>query len=134
MSGGFFSVISISSQCVNPETLIIVDASGLQTTATFHNLLGTTPPTPPTPPPPLAIAPASQTGPCTGMATYTFAVTGGTPSYNVAASLGATVVQPKDSGIFSVTPLAAPSGTVVSIVAVDSGTPQLAASASVSCS
>src|SRR5215831_16357017 len=98
VSGGFFGVISIGTQCVNPETLLIVDASGLQITATFHNLFGTTPPTPPTPPPALVLSPASytQTGCVAGTTQFVFLATGGTPPYNASSSgtLSAPVASP----------------------------------------
>jgi len=134
VAGGSFSAITQPPPCVDPEVILIVDAAGLQTTATLHNLVGTTPPTPPTPPSTLVITPSTESGSCaTGSAVFTFAITGGTPKYNVAASLGAVVTQPNGSGIFTVKPLALTVGTV-SIVGVDSGSPQQSASASITCS
>ena len=134
MSGGFFSVISISSQCVNPETLLIVDASGLQTTATFHNLVGTAPPTPPTPPAKLALLPTSiPAANCNGSNSFAFAVSGGTSPFNAAAGPGtvdATNLNTK--GTFTVQPSVNPGGTV-SVGVVDSGSPQQSASATISC-
>jgi hypothetical protein len=132
-AGGFFSVISKSDQCVNPETLLIVDAAGLTTTATFHNLVGTGAPPPAPTPSPLVVTPASQSGGnCDGATQYAFAVTGGTANYNAAASLGSAVVQPNAHGFFFVTPPNAP-GAVISVVVVDSGSPQLSASATITC-
>lgn len=133
VAGGSFGAITNPPPCVDPEVISIVDAAGLQTTVTLHNLVGTTPPTPPTPPATLVIAPGGQTGKCDNASTYTFAVTGGTPSYNVAASLGAVVTQPNGSGIFTVKPPVLAAGSSVSIVAVDSGSPQKSANASISC-
>jgi hypothetical protein len=137
MEGGFFSVISNGSQCVNPETLLIVDAQGLQTTATFHNLPGTTPPTPPTPPPALVIAPTSYalTG-CTSATTFTFLVTGGTPPYN-ASSSGLPAGTPSPSflnatGTFVVS-WAGGTGTAFVII-VDSSVQQQTATAQITCS
>ena len=134
VAGGFFTAITNPPPCVDPEVFSIVDAAGLQTTATLHNLVGTTPPPPPPPPPAaLVIAPAAQSGICNGTNVFTFAVTGGTPSYNVAASLGAVVTQPNSSGIFTVQPPSLTTGSSVSIVAVDSGSPQQSASALINC-
>jgi hypothetical protein len=86
VAGGFFSVISKSDQCVNPETLLIVDAAGLTTTATFHNLVGTgAPPTPPpTPPAALTVTPDTQPLACDGGSASVF-ISGGVPPYNVTA-------------------------------------------------
>ena len=133
VAGGFFTAITNPPPCVDPEVFSIVDAAGLQTTATLHNLVGTTPPTPPTPPTALVIAPAAQSGICNGTNPFMFAVTGGTPSYNVAASLGAIVTQPNSSGIFTVQPPSLTAGSSVSIVAVDSGSPQQSTSALINC-
>ena len=132
--GGFFTVIS-NGTCTTAAgiTLIIVDATGVQTTATFHNLPGTTPPTPPTPPATLVVVPASVTGAnCNGSNSFGFAIGGGTPPFNVAA--GPVVMQPtvNDKGTFTVQPSINPGGTV-SIGVVDSGSPQQAASASITC-
>ena len=131
-AGGFFTAITNPPPCVNPEIFTIVDATGLQTTATLHNLVGTTPPPPP-PPSPLAVAPSPQSGTCTGSATFTFVVTGGTPGYNVAASSGSIVVQPNASGLFTVQPPLLPPLTVVSVVTVDSGSPQQSTNAKINC-
>jgi hypothetical protein len=137
-AGGFFSVISIGSQCVDPETLLIVDASGLQTTATFHNLVGTTPPTPPTPPPALVLAPPSYTvtGGCTGANQFTFLITGGTPPYNASSSGTLTTPSPatlNGTGSFTVNWSGAATGTAFVIV-VDSGLQQQQVVGQVTCS
>jgi hypothetical protein len=134
VAGGFFTAITQPPPCVNPEVISIVDAAGQQTSVTLHNLVGTTPPTPPTPPSALVVLPPSQPGVCNGTNVFTFAVTGGTPGYNVGASLGAVVTGPNGSGIFKVQPPALVSGTLVSIVAVDSGSPQQSTTATISCS
>src|SRR5258706_2995514 len=55
-SGLPFRVIT-NSTCVDPLTFSIRDATGLQTTATLHNLLGTTPPPAPTPPTTMQVLP-----------------------------------------------------------------------------
>jgi len=132
MAGGFFSAIT-NGQCVDPATLVISDAAGLTTTVTLHNLVGTAaPPVPPTPSP-LSIVPSVQSGTCNNSNSFAFAITGGTPKYNVAASQGAAVVQPNANGIFTVKPPVLASGSQVSIVGVDSGSPQLSSSATISC-
>jgi hypothetical protein len=141
-AGGFFSVISKSDQCVNPETLIITDAQGLTTTATFHNLVGTAPPVPPVPPPALVIAPVSysQAGCVQNVTTFTFLVTGGNAVYNASFSgpvgnLSVAPPFPNGTGTFTVTwtgPTASP-GTAFVIV-VDSSLPQQTQTAQITCS
>jgi hypothetical protein len=138
VAGGFFSVISISSQCVNPETLLIVDASGLTTTATFHNLPGTTPPTPPTPPPALVLSPTSyaQPGCVSGTTQFIFLVTGGTPPYNASSSGPVTTPAPSflnATGTFTVTWNQAGPGTAFVIVN-DSSVQQQTVTGQITCS
>src|SRR5437667_10386119 len=78
-SGGSFEAVT-NGTCGNPLPFPILDATGLQTTATLINTPGTaTRPTPP--PPPVTITPtsyttASGTG-CTGQ-TFSFIISGGT--------------------------------------------------------
>ena len=134
VEGGFFTAIT-NGNCTDATgvLLVITDSQGLTTTATLINQLGTTPPTPPTPPTALVIAPASQTGVCGGSNQFAFAITGGSPGYNIAASLGSIVAGPDRNGLFTVQPPALPTGTVVSIVGVDSGSPAQSASASIKC-
>ncbi len=55
VSGGSFRAITTTA-CVNPAIFSIVDASGLQTTATLINLPGTATPTPPPVTPPNVFA------------------------------------------------------------------------------
>ena len=123
--------------CFSPAAFTIVDATGRQVTAQLLNIPGTAPPpTPPTPPvvTALTITPASQAiivGPllCPGK-TFAVLVTGGTPSYNVFLGPPGTVTNPS-SGVYNVTITAAGTTTVN---VIDSGTPQQAKSATISCS
>jgi len=141
VEGGFFTAITTGNCNVPLNTIVITDAQGLQVTATLTVQFGTTAPPPPTPPSPLVITPASQTGACAGGERYTFAITGGTPNYNVAASLGSQVCapggacpgNPNNTGLFDVQVTAQPTGTTITVVGVDSGSPQQSASASVKC-
>ena len=128
-AGGFFEAIT-NGNCADPVTFVITDAQGLTTTATMSIQPGSAAPPSTTP---LAIAPSSQAGVCNGSNQFIFAITGGAGGYNVSASLGATVSGPS-GGLFTVQPPALASGTLVSIVAVDSGTPQQSATASIACS
>jgi hypothetical protein len=143
--GGFFTVIS-NGTCTASSgiVLIVVDASGLQTTATFHNLPGTTPPTPPTPPSALVLSPTSYTmaGGCSAATQFTFLVTGGTPPYNVSSSPnaqaggGLTTPNPTSlngTGVFTVNWNGLnPTGTAF-VIAVDSGAPQQTVTGQVTC-
>jgi hypothetical protein len=139
VAGGFFTAIT-NGNCVDPEVLLIVDASGLQTTATLHNLVGTTPPTPPTPPPTLVVSPASytQTACVIGTTQFTFLVTGGTPPFNASSTgpVGAPspAFMPSGPATFTVT-WAGPgiTGTAFVIV-VDSNVQQQTATAQITCS
>jgi hypothetical protein len=132
-SGGAFEAVT-NGTCVNPLTFTIVDATGRQTTATLINLPGTTVIPPPTPPPPLVIVPASQTaiGPGAACASKTFivAVSGGTPSYNVFATPSATVTAGASPNTFNIV---LPGAGTFSVGAVDSGSPQLSATATITC-
>ena len=133
VAGGFFTAIT-NGTCIDPLTFVITDAEGLVTTATLHNLVGTTPPTPPTPPATLVLVPGSVTGAnCNGSNSFAFAVTGGTPPYNAAAGPGTVdTTNLNTNGTFTVQPSTNPGGTV-SVVVVDSGSPQQSASASITC-
>jgi hypothetical protein len=137
VAGGFFSVIT-NGTCADPEILLIVDASGLQTTATLHNLLGTTPPTPPAPPPALVLAPSSyaQTG-CTGATQFTFLVTGGTPPFNASSTAPLTTPNPafmsSAPSTFTVN-WSGPSNTTAFVIVVDSNVQQQTATAQITCS
>ena len=140
-AGGFFSVISKSDQCVNPETLIITDAQGLTTTATFHNLVGTNPPVPPVPPPALIIAPTSysQAGCIVGVTTFTFLVTGGEPNFNVSASgpIGNLILSPpfpSATGTFTVTWTGPGTTGTAFVIVVDSSLPQQTVTGQITCS
>jgi hypothetical protein len=140
VAGGFFSAIT-NGNCADPEILLIVDASGLQTTATLHNLLGTTPPTPPTPPPALVLAPSSyaQTG-CTGATQFTFLVTGGTPPFNASVSsnppLGtpSPAFMPSAPSTFTVNWTGPASGGTAFVIVIDSNVQTQTATAQITCS
>jgi hypothetical protein len=132
VSGGNFTAIT-NGACVNPLVFTIVDATGRQVTATLINQPGTTPPTPPTPPAALVIAPAAQTSTTGGCAskTFTVAVSGGTPPYNVFATPAAVVTPTTNANIFNIT---LPAAGVFNVGAVDSGSPQKSATATITCS
>ena len=90
-AGGFFEAIT-NGTCVQPLTFSIVDATGRQTTATLNNQPGQAA-RPIVTLPALAITPgtvATPTGGCVNGATFRFAVTGGSGSYNVFFSSPAT--------------------------------------------
>jgi len=81
VAGGAFGVIT-NGTCVDPLVISILDATGVQTTATLHNLVGTAAP----PPTSLVITPGNYGTtaapvPCTGR-TFNFLVTGGTTPYS----------------------------------------------------
>lgn len=134
--GGTFTAIT-TGICANPVTITIVDATGLTTTATLHNLLGPVPPAPPAPVSTLDITPgsyttASGTG-CTGV-TFSFIVSGGVAPYNVAVIGGTATpaVVPVSPGSFDITGLADASGSHT-IVVGDASVPQLTQTAKVTC-
>jgi len=89
-SGQPFTVITNGS-CVNPLVFSIVDAVGLQTTATLNNTPGTS--APPTVVETLQAFPANQNVPSCSGKTISELITGGTPPYNITVSVpvGATV-------------------------------------------
>jgi hypothetical protein len=111
--GGAFSAIT-TGICANPVTLTVVDATGQTTTATLHNLLGST--APPGPAPTVFVVPgsidATKTGGCgAGTATFSFVFGSGTPPYNISAKGAFTVAKP----VPTITPqvLAAPGGVLI---------------------
>ncbi len=135
MSGGAFRAVT-NGNCVNPLVFTISDATGLQTTATLINQLGTL--TPPTPPPsPITVSPASYTvmgaGSCTGK-TFPFTISGGTPPFSVASSGAVIVPSPVTTspGSFGISNFADGSGKHTILIG-DTSKPQLTAAASVTC-
>ena len=136
VSGGFFGVITNGTCIANPLTFTIVDSAGKQTTATLINQPGTG--TPPIPPVPTAIvlSPGVTTDPACSGKTFNIVLTGGTPPYNVSVSpSGATAtppVVPTAGGSTAISGLATASG-LTNIIVVDSGTPQLTATGSITC-
>ena len=140
VAGGFFTAITNPPPCVDPEVLVIVDAAGLQTTATLHNLVGTTPPTPPAPPPALVLSPSSyaQTG-CTGATQFTFLVTGGTPPFNASVSSTPPLTTPSPSFMGSAPATftvnwSGPSNTTAFVIVIDSNVQTQTATAQITCS
>ena len=138
VSGGAFEAVT-NGTCVNPLTFTIVDATGLQTTATLINQPGTV--TPPAPPgPAVAVTPGSvstTTVACESAAGISFVISGGTPPFSVAAS-GATVSPSPvttSPGTFSVkfNPPSAV-GSPHTIFIGDAGKPQQTTTATVTCS
>ncbi len=130
VSGGSFEAVT-NGTCVNPLVFTIVDAIGRQVTATLINAPGTTVIPPPTPPAALVIVPASQTAiaPCASK-TFIVAVSGGTPSYNVFATPSATVTPGSSPNTFNI---ALPGAGTFTVGAVDSGSPQKTATATITC-
>ncbi|HTR58945.1 MAG TPA: hypothetical protein VMM27_12280 [Casimicrobiaceae bacterium] len=135
-SGLPFSAFT-NGTCVSPLTFTIRDSTGLQTTATLNNNLGTT--APPAPPPSAPTAtPGSQNVPMCSGKTVSVQITGGTAPYSVA---GSTVNG--HTPMVSPQPLTAPgfvqiSGMVTtdgkySFIVADSSTPQQTASFSITC-
>jgi hypothetical protein len=138
-AGGFFSAIT-NGTCVNPEVFSIVDASGLQTTATLNNVVGTTPPTPPTPPPPVVLSPAAgytQAACIPGTTQFTFLITGGTTPINVSSTTGLSTPTPasitSSPGTFTVTWVGPGATGTAFVIAVDSNIQQQTATAQVTC-
>ena len=126
-NGGSFRAITNGS-CVKPLVFTIVDAIGLQTTAELNNEPGTEDPPAPAA---LAIAPGTVTSAtCTG-STFTFLVTGGTPSYGAIASPSGTVVvtgnQVKVSGLTT-------GSGATSVTVIDQSSPQKTIGATITCS
>jgi len=139
VSGGSFGAVTNPPPCVDPEVISIVDAAGLQTTVTLHNLVGKTPPTPPAPPPALVLSPLSynQAG-CTSATQFTFLVTGGTTPFNASTTAPAgapnPAFMPSSPATFTVNWTGAVStpGTAFVIV-VDSNVTQQTATAQITC-
>jgi len=133
--GGTFTALT-TGLCVNPATITVVDATGLTTTATLHNLLGPAV-APPVVTPTLDIEPPSYKaagGICVGK-TFSFVVAGGVPPYTVAVAGGIATPNPVPTspGSFDVTILTPdPSGTHPILVG-DASTPQITQSAKVVC-
>jgi len=130
-SGGFFSAVT-NGTCVNPLTFTITDSAGKQTTATLNNVPGTQQPPGPVVPPPLNVSPGSLT--VTGCAgkTFTFVVTGGTPPYNITTNPTYVVSPGGNINTFVVGPVTQTNGTLA-VTALDSGSPALTATATVTC-
>jgi hypothetical protein len=99
-SGLPFSAITNGS-CVDPLIFTIRDATGLQTTATLINVVGTGTPT--TPVSPLTAAPKSQPIAACNGATASELITGGTAPYSISAATVQGVTP-----IVSPSPLASP--------------------------
>jgi hypothetical protein len=78
-SGDAFTAVTNGNFCVNPLTFSILDAAGLQTTATLITTVGTG-----TPPSTLVVSPATYDDglSCLGK-TYSIAISGGNPSYTI---------------------------------------------------
>jgi hypothetical protein len=133
-SGGAFEAVT-NGTCVNPLVFTIVDATGRQTTAQLINAPGTMVIPPPTPPTALKIAPATVAATCAAGQDFVFVVTGGTPNYNafISPTTGAALVMsapgdPPNSFRFHVM------GTgIFTVGAVDSGSPQQSATATITC-
>lgn len=133
MRGGFFEAVTNGS-CVNPLVFTITDATGLNTTATLQNLVGTATPVTVPPPSALSLLPANPvlTG-CTAATTFTFIVTGGTPSYFMSTTIG-TISPTKVGSAGGTTTVHWPGGTgTATVAAVDSGIPQLSATSTITC-
>jgi hypothetical protein len=138
-SGGFFEAIT-NGACVDPLQFTIVDSAGKQTTATLINKVGTTTAPPPTA---LLLTPPTVADPtgCAGK-TYSFLISGGTPPYNITQATSPTLsgvtvtpqVVPAVGGTFAVSiPATALATTVVNLLILDSGSPQLSLGGSISC-
>ncbi len=143
-NGGSFRATT-NGTCVDPLQFAITDATGRTVSAELVNQPGDEDPPAPTPPSELVVSPASVTSAaCTG-STFQFVVVGGTPGYNVSASLPGVVIDSGNAqspqivrtsgGTFTVSNLTTGSGTIV-INAVDSGNDQdqQLATATVTCS
>jgi hypothetical protein len=142
VSGGFFEAIT-NGTCVDPLVFSILDAVGLQTTATLRNKPataatgGTGTPITVAPPGPVA-ATAAQ---CTSSSGFLFTVTGGTPPYNVVVTAAPAGVV----GNATPTTIAASGGTTTVTFTVatphgaqtvkftDSSSPALTSSVTINC-
>ncbi len=90
MSGGAFTAVT-NGACVNPLVFTIRDATGLETTASLVNQLGTA--TPVTPMAPLNAAAPSQPVTCPAQ-TISVLITGGTAPYSVSTATPGVVISP----------------------------------------
>jgi len=139
VSGGSFEAITNGS-CVDPLVFSIFDFIGRQTTAQLVNKPGALAPTPPVVAPPLAIAPSSATATLCSGKTFSFVISGGTPSYNVSAVInpGATpaVVNPQvvqaSGGTVQISGFP-PGASSASVVVVDQSVPQKSITATITC-
>lgn len=136
-SGQPFTAIT-NGFCVNPLVFSIVDAVGLQTTATLINNLGKS--APPTPVESLLAVPGNQNVSCANTASVL--ITGGTPSYNITVSVPPTAPSGSSPTINPQAP-ATPGYVLISAFPVagtykffvsDSATPQQTASFNITCS
>jgi len=133
-SGGAFLAIT-NGTCVNPLIFTIRDATGLQTTASLQNLLGSSPPPAAPAPPPLVISPPSYapTTTCSNQA-FVFILSGGTPPYSVTTTYGTPPAQvvANPGGAATITwPVLGPGNATV--VVIDNSNPQLTKSATITC-
>jgi hypothetical protein len=140
-TGQPFTAITNGS-CVDPLTFSILDATGLQTTATLTNTPGTS--SPPTIIETLQAFPSQQ--PVTGCKDLTVSelITGGTPPYSITPSVpavsGATVpviTAPATQGYALISNMAAGTSPALPMTynffVADSGTPQQTTSFSITC-
>jgi hypothetical protein len=134
-SGQPFTAITNGS-CVNPLVFSIVDAVGLQTTATLINNPGTS--APPTPVESLQAFPVTQNiAGCTGK-TISVLITGGTPSYNITSSVPTAAVDvpvisaPSTAGYALISMLDSGAG-IYNFFVADSGVPQQTTTFKINC-
>jgi hypothetical protein len=128
-SGQAFTAIT-NGACVDPLTFSILDATGLQTTATLTNTPGTG-----APPPvieTLQAFPSHQdVASCFGK-TLNELITGGTPSYSITGSAPLTITAPTSQGFALISGF--PAGAVdYNFFVADSATPQQTTSFSIHC-
>jgi hypothetical protein len=136
VSGGSFEAIT-NGTCVNPLTFTIFDATGVFTTATLINQVGSG--IPPTPgPTPLFITPSTvpPSGPPIVCASLPFALTGGTAPFSVVTlPPGPTITTSPvttSPGTFTVSgPFAA--ATTYQVLVGDAGKPQQTVTATIKC-
>jgi hypothetical protein len=140
-SGGFFEAVT-NGTCVDPNVFTIVDSVGRQTTAQLSNVVGTaTVPTPPTPPTPTAvvITPTAVAATSCAGKTFSFVITGGTPTYSVTTVSNpgpSTGVVTPASGVTAGTPVLISGLTaagVTTVIVVDQSSPQKSVTATITC-
>jgi hypothetical protein len=129
-SGDYFEATT-NGACVDPLVFTIVDSAGKQVTSNLINKPGAGAPPPPAT---LAITPASVAGGiCTGK-TFTFVITGGSPSYNVTVSPSGgtppTQIVSTSGGLAAISTL--PSG-VTTVTVIDAAVPNQVATATITC-